>query len=178
MRASLRLIVCLASAAVAAGVCHGATVTYLFNGVCADIQQNCVGNVTASLSVADYTQGDQLTPANFVHFTYQSNRITIDSGLEDFFHGILPVTLPAPADVSLENELGVGPYEFTSQVSGRIWQVDSDRETDSGALGIWSLAPVTKAVPEPEQTLPLAIALTALAVWRFRRRVTFCSAPR
>jgi len=175
MKDLFRLIGLCAAATLFAGLSHASTITtFSFTGDCSD----CTGQATGTLVLQNYTLGDPLETSNFVSFAYSSNLISFGADSLDSFEGILegvlPVDLPGPAIVSIENivvspgcedceELGFYSVNYNSNA----WTLGVQ---DYGTNGIWSAAAQNTAVPEPSSLAMLGVALAGLVAWRQRRR--------
>jgi len=153
-RISIVLVVCvLAAATSSAGTCiqSGPQATYRFVGQCSD----CTGTGIGMLTVQNYTLGNSLTSCNFVSFTYTSNLIGLTMTQSDFpnLSGMLPVSLPAPATVSIRDS--VIQMQFGSDVGG-TWSVAGYHPADTGTSSTWGY-------PSVVPTLSIA-ALCALGL--------------
>jgi hypothetical protein len=104
----------------------------------------------------NYTWGDTLDLSNFVSFSYTSNLFDIESTSISNIFGTIPVGLPGPTDVQLD-ELIVVPdfrdcntYDFQSQSFGSAnWEFGV---TDVGSNGLWTgPAPRARRLPNPRR---------------------------
>lgn len=134
-RVSIVLVVCvLAAATSSAGTCiqGGPQATYRFVGQCSD----CTGTGVGMLTVHNYTLGNSLTSCNFVSFTYTSNLTGFTMTQSDFpnLSGMLPVSLPAPATVSIR-DLTI-EMRFDSDIGG-TWTVSGYHPADTGTSSMW-----------------------------------------
>jgi hypothetical protein len=136
--------------------------TFAFSGLCSD----CSGSVTATLTLANYTQGDPLTATNFIAFTYGGSNLlpgfTILADDLVFIEGAIPASLPATARVIIIGDLSPTPMGFLSDPSS-FWTAGIPIE-DNGTNGIWSVA----AVPEPASWALLGASLLLLGAARSR----------
>ncbi|HUJ49559.1 MAG TPA: hypothetical protein VLW25_05150 [Bryobacteraceae bacterium] len=166
-----RLVYLCLPAVICTGLCQADQVTYLFTGDCSVAPEtpNCVGTVSGSLVLQNYTQGDSLSAANFVQFTYNSNDVTIDSSDPATLSGVFSMFLPGTADMGI-----MSSYDFNTGASGD-WALFASSE-DQGNYGAWQVATTggssggsgsSGAVPEPLQTVPLCILL-AVMLWKGR----------
>jgi hypothetical protein len=155
-RISILLVVCVLAAVEpgSAGSCiqGGPQATYQFVGQCTD----CSGTGVGLLTVQNYTLGTALSSCNFVSFTYASNltSFTITPSDSPNLSGMLPVSLPATATVSIRDF--VTQMGFASDVSGS-WSVGAFLPDDTGTSSLWGYPP--NSVP----TLSIA-ALGALGL--------------
>jgi hypothetical protein len=166
-----RLISICLPAIVCVGLSQAATMsTFTFTGDCED----CTGQGTATLVLQNYTQGDPLELSNFVSFSYMSNLLDIQSTSLSFISGTIPVDLPGPADVELD-QLVVPPvcndcntYDFRSQsINDGDWDIGVD---DEGINGVWAAAATSSSdAPEPAPAVMLGLGIAALAAWKLRR---------
>ena len=134
-RVSIVLVVCvLAAATSSAGTCiqSGTQATYRFVGQCSD----CTGTGVGMLTVQNYTLGTELTSCNFVSFTYTSNLTSVTMTQSDSpnLSGMLPVSLPATANVSIRDF--ATEMRFDSDVSG-TWSVGAFHPDDTGTSSLW-----------------------------------------
>jgi hypothetical protein len=151
-----RRILLLAVAALPTSL-SAATDTFRFVGQCTD----CSGVGTGILVLQNYTLGENLTPANFVSFTYSSNKLsftlTPSPGQELF--GSLPANLPATASVEIANaNLSI---QFLSSTSG-FWCSGTNCFGDFGDTSNWSVVPPPPPIPAVTDW-ELAALATALA---------------
>ena len=135
LRISALLGVCvLAVATNSAGICSpsGPQATYRFVGQCSD----CTGTGIGMLTVQNYTLGTELTSCNFVSFTYTSNLTSVTMTQSDSpnLSGMLPVSLPATASVSIR-DFAI-EMRFDSDVSGN-WSVGAFHPDDTGTSSLW-----------------------------------------
>jgi hypothetical protein len=138
------------------------TTTFVFTGTCTD----CIGTVTATLELGNYTQGDPITAANFIEFTYDGSNLlpgfTILPADLTFIEGSIPAALPSAARVIV---VGANPPVGFVSDTGGTWLVGLP-EDDFGSNGIWAAA----AVPEPASWALLGSSLLMLGLtWRRRR---------
>lgn len=119
---------------------------YSFAGDCGD----CDGIGHGTLTLQNYTQGSEITEANFVSFTYESNLIetSFDRSSLGSIAGEL-TNLPGPNDVSFFANEDADFFRFFSY-SGGAWCLGTGLActADEGDTHIWSLA-ATGSVPEP-----------------------------
>jgi hypothetical protein len=163
MKDLVRLGTLCVAATLVAGLSYASTVTYDFTDDCCD-DSGGPGSGNGTLVLQNYTLGDELEPSNFVSFSYSSPWIpffSTDSLGGEGFSGVLPVDLPGPANV-LINE------GFFSESDGIFGFGD---EADFGTDLIWSVAATNTAVPEPSSLVTLAAGLAGLVAWRQRRRL-------
>lgn len=163
VRISAVLAVC-ALAALPTGSATGSTATYQFVGTCSD----CTGTGVGLLTLQNYTLGQPLTWANFVGFTYTSNKNPIPAGISpsttnfnssSILSGSLPATLPASATVSLGWN-GNNYVLETLAGSGAYWCVGVNGcQGDYGFGGTWSLVGSTSV---PVMGVPTTIVLAAI----------------
>ena len=178
MKDLVRLGTLCVAAAVFAGLSHASAVTtystFTFTGDCGD----CTGQATGTLVLKNYTLGDPLETSNFVSFAYSSNLLSfgpdsLDSS-DGILEGMLPVDLPGPATVYIENIVLSPGCEDCAELGFYSETFDSDAWTigvqDYGTSGIWSAAAAKSAVPEPSSSAMLAAGLAGLIAWRQRRR--------
>ena len=90
---------------------HAITATYetfTFTGTCT---VDCTGTATGILTLTDYTQGNSLSAANFVSFDYISSDDNYDYTLNGstVVTGLIPVDLPADANITIQGALGSVP---------------------------------------------------------------------
>ena len=141
----------------------GSTAIYQFVGTCSD----CNGTGVGLLTLQNYTLGQPLTWANFVSFTYTSDKNPIPTGItpsttnfnsSSILSGSLPAALPASATVNL----GWNSYNYvleTTAGAGGYWCVGVNGcQGDFGFGGVWSLVGST---PVPVLGLPMTICLAA-----------------
>jgi hypothetical protein len=115
MKNLFRLGTLCVAATVFAGLSHASAITtYTFTGDCTD----CTGQGMGTLVLQNYTLGDELETSNFVSFTYSSNLLSFTSDDGSLF-GVLPVNLPAPANVDIE-ELVVRPSDTYSLIRASL----------------------------------------------------------
>jgi hypothetical protein len=126
-----------------------------------------------TLVLQNYTPGDELETSNFVSFTYSSNLLSFTSDDGSLF-GVLPVNLPAPANVDIEELVVVPGCTNCAQLGFQSSTLDNDQwqvfTEDIGTNGIWSAAAPNTAVPEPSSLVMLAGGLAGLGAWRLRLR--------
>jgi hypothetical protein len=150
---------------------HAGTTDLQFNfsGTCAP--DDCVGYGTGTLTVENYTPGDELTSDNFVSFTYSSS--VYDPGF----------TIPDTDSVYLGGSIGSTPGEYDVNIydeNNSLTFFSSGTDTDSpgswcsgacsadyGSPHVWSLASASTATPEPTS---LALLSTGLAALPYARR--------
>jgi hypothetical protein len=176
MKDLLRLIGLCVAAAIFAGLSHASAIpvysTFTFTGDCTD----CTGQATGTLVLQNYTLGDPLETSNFVSFAYSSKVISFGPDSLDSTYGILegtlPVDLPGPAIVEIENIVLSPGCEDCEELGFYSFNYDSDYWTlgvqDYGTNGIWSAAAAKTAVPEPSSLAMLAAGLAGLVAWRWR----------
>jgi hypothetical protein len=157
-----RQVTLLLAAAALHAPLSAATATFRFVGQCTD----CTGSGTGTLVLQDYTLGESLTAANFVSFTYSSNKLsyTLNAAQVQLLVGSLPASLPAPATVDFEkSDLSI---QFLSSVSG-FWCSGSNCFGDFGSTSTWSLVPTSPPIPAVAdwELTALAAALAALGTW-------------
>jgi hypothetical protein len=130
--------------------------TYFFTGVCSD----CRGDVSATLVLEGYTQGESLTKADFVSFSYSGSNIVPAFTIppSDLYNitGVIPTDLPAPAQVILS--FYVSPTNFWAYSDGN-WYVNA---SDYGTNGTWS-------VPEPSTWAMMLLGFAGLGFAGYRR---------
>lgn len=168
--AHFRLACLCLPALICTGLCRADQVTYLFTGDCSVAPGNpdCTGTVSASLVLQNYTQGDSLSAANFVQFTYTSSDVTIDSTSPATLSGSFSMFLPGTASIGITSS-----YDFNTGAGGD-WALFASSE-DQGSFGAWHVAPPggsgsSDAVPEPLQTVPLCILLAVMFCGSFLLR--------
>jgi hypothetical protein len=164
-----RLLVVLGLLLLAVRPSLAGTVTYQFTGVCTD----CSGDVTAQLTLQDYTPGTDIGSA-FVSFTYDGSNLvssfTIEQGSGDLsVQGSIPTSLPGPADIDIVGSAGdiVGHVdtEFSTSTNGS-WSISGVGVPyfDYGSSSTWSL------VPEPGSLVIVGSGLIGLVFARRRVR--------
>ena len=142
--------------------------TYSFNGACTDCY-NGDGDVHATLVLEDYTPGDSIEASNFVSFSYSGSNLVpaftvLPANLTLGISGVIPTTLPGPAEVHIFFDLPTS--NFISNTDGS-WYVN---EADYGTSGTWS------AAPEPSTWALTLIGFAGLAYASARHAKTMRSA--
>jgi hypothetical protein len=170
-RISILLVVCVLAAVEpgSAGSCiqGGPQATYQFVGQCTD----CSGTGIGLLTVQNYTLGTALSSCNFVSFTYTSNLTSFTMTPSDSpnLSGMLPVSLPATATVSIRDF--VIQTQFGSDVSGS-WSVGTFLPVDTGTSSLWGYPPSTAPTLSTAALCALGLLLAgagALLAQRARR---------
>jgi hypothetical protein len=130
--------------------------TYSFSGTCTD----CLGDVRATLVLEDYTQGNSITTANFVSFSYSGSNLdpsfTISPADLTSISGVIPSDLPSPARVNISFLTDLSNFVT---VSDGTWYVDV---SDYGTNGTWN------AVPEPSTWAMMLLGLAGLGFAGYR----------
>lgn len=177
MKGLFRLTTVCVAAILCAGLSRGDVLTtYFFSGDCAD---DCTGQGQGILVLQNYTPGDNLDISNFVSFSYKSSVLDIEADSLGSIFGALPVNLPGPAEVSLQELVAsvdcVGcSIDFESHTfDNNHWGIGVD---DDGPNGIWS-GSTNAAVPEPASVsliLGVLMCLAVIARRRMHRAPTGC----
>jgi hypothetical protein len=154
-----------------------------WQGTCFD----CNGTATGTLTLTGtYVLGTALDTAHFVSFHYNGTNLfspfTINSGDAGLVvWGLLPTTLPGPANVRIYNSTnefetgsftGAGPGSFCVATGGGFGGASpSCVPADFGLVGsTFSIAATTAAVPEPASLALLGSGLMVFVAGRYRLR--------
>jgi len=134
--------------------------TFYFTGACSD----CSGIGTGILTLTgNYVQGTSINP-DFVSFQYNGTNLqgpfTILAGGGTDAIGIIPVSLPSTATISISNNL----FYFDSSTDG-FWQLGPNNEGDYGFTSSWSAS----TAPEPVAAELAGLGLVCLALFRAAR---------
>ena len=151
-----------------APVCSmGPQATYRFVGQCSD----CTGTGVGMLTVQNYTLGTELTSCNFVSFTYTSNLTSVTMTQSDSpnLSGMLPVSLPATANVSIRDF--ATEMRFDSDVSG-TWSVGEFHPDDTGTSSLWGYPPSTVPALNTAAMCALGLLLAGAGALLLRARRT------
>lgn len=147
---------------------HAGTVgntTFTFTGSCTDCTPSGVQTV-GILVLANYVEGNALTPSNFVTFDYSSNLIAsfhIDSGSLTFISGSLPVGL-GPATVTISS----GTNFFGTSSNGNWCLSNTGGCADFGVNGTFTSGDTV--VPEPAAYSLLLAGIAGIALVRRKRQ--------
>ena len=138
---------------------------FYFVGRCSD----CTGNGNGTLVVQNYTLGANFTPQNFVSLSYSSNLLSFAfTAPVNIFQGSLPVNLPAPAAVQIE-QFG---FRFLRSLSGGSWDAGFSNVGDFGPTSFWTTsAPPPPGIPAPPSLILVVTGLTSVGLYEWRRKL-------
>ena len=164
LSASLPLLVALVFSA--PSFLHATAISnsvFTFSGTCSD----CTGTATATLTLANYTQGNAIGFSNLVSFQYDGTNLLapflVNQANLLSISGIIPLALPSQADFFIENTSFL--FFRTINASGG-WNAGND---DFGTNGVFAAKAPTSGVPEPATVAMMAFGLGLIGIRRLKR---------
>lgn len=145
-------LACAASPASGFAATAPSTVTFDFQGDCADCGVDGAHG-TAELVLRNYTPGAEISNANFVSFDYHSNVFDYDVDADNFLQASGDIDTPrAPYNFQLtaSSDPSVGNTYYFSSDSAGAWSTGFNISLDQGDNGVWNAAgTAVSAAPEP-----------------------------